>query len=174
MKELCFCICRYLCSDKSDDWWGCSEGGPWLDFLRPVCQWIQLVFNPERDGARRQAGAGGRCAHILGGPHSGQPQNIPPIHVPRSVSVVTLKLMFFWQQNCVFSVFPCLCQLAFGLLRFGFVAIYLTEPLVRGFTTAASVHVCVSQLKYLLGVRTRRFSGPLSVIYVSSKKKMPL
>lgn len=73
----------------------------------------------------------------------------------------------FWQQNCIFSVFPCLCQLAFGLFRFGFVAIYLTEPLVRGFTTAASVHVCVSQLKYLLGVRTQRFSGALSVIYVS-------
>lgn len=73
---------------------------------------------------------------------------------------------------------PCfLCQLALGLLRFGFVAIYLTEPLVRGFTTAAAIHVCVSQLKYLLGVRTRRFSGPLSLIYVSSeiekKPKMP-
>lgn len=46
-------------------------------------------------------------------------------------------------------------------------AIYLTEPLVRGFTTAAAVHVVVSQLKYLLGVKTPRFSGPLSVIFVS-------
>lgn len=54
-----------------------------------------------------------------------------------------------------------------GLLRFGFVAIYLTEPLVRGFTTAASMHVVISQLKYLLGVETQRFSGPLSAIYVS-------
>lgn len=58
-------------------------------------------------------------------------------------------------------------QFVFGLLRFGFVAIYLTEPLVRGFTTAASVHVVVSQLKYLLGVKTQRFSGPFSVIFVS-------
>uniref|UniRef100_A0AAY4EYY5 STAS domain-containing protein n=1 Tax=Denticeps clupeoides TaxID=299321 RepID=A0AAY4EYY5_9TELE len=56
-------------------------------------------------------------------------------------------------------------QLLLGLLRFGFVAIYLTEPLVRGFTTAASVHVFVSQLKYLFCVKTRRFSGPLSVVY---------
>uniref|UniRef100_A0A7N8Y8C9 Solute carrier family 26 member 5 n=1 Tax=Mastacembelus armatus TaxID=205130 RepID=A0A7N8Y8C9_9TELE len=56
-------------------------------------------------------------------------------------------------------------QIVLGLLRFGFVAIYLTEPLVRGFTTAASMHVFVSQLKYLLGVKTQRFSGPLSVIY---------
>ncbi|XP_066580198.1 prestin isoform X2 [Amia ocellicauda] len=56
-------------------------------------------------------------------------------------------------------------QFCFGLLRFGFVAIYLTEPLVRGFTTAAAVHVFISQLKYLLGVRTLRYSGFLSAIY---------
>ncbi|KAM3926308.1 prestin [Leptodactylus fuscus] len=58
-----------------------------------------------------------------------------------------------------------LIQLCLGILRFGFVAIYLTEPLVRGFTTAAAVHVFVSQLKYLLGIKTNRSSGPLSVIY---------
>ncbi|XP_058479560.1 prestin [Solea solea] len=57
-------------------------------------------------------------------------------------------------------------QIIFGLLRFGFVAIYLTEPLVRGFTTAASLHVCISQLKYLMGVKTPRFSGPLSAVYM--------
>uniref|UniRef100_A0A674PG40 Solute carrier family 26 member 5 n=1 Tax=Takifugu rubripes TaxID=31033 RepID=A0A674PG40_TAKRU len=69
------------------------------------------------------------------------------------------------QVAVVLTTLVGLIQLAFGLLRFGFVAIYLTEPLIRGFTTAASIHVCVSQLKYLLGVRTRRFSGPLSAIY---------
>ncbi|XP_036433646.1 prestin [Colossoma macropomum] len=58
-----------------------------------------------------------------------------------------------------------LIQLFLGILRFGFVAIYLTEPLVRGFTTAAAVHVCVSQLKYFFGVKTKRFGGPLSVVY---------
>ncbi|KAK9975898.1 hypothetical protein ABG768_021126 [Culter alburnus] len=56
-------------------------------------------------------------------------------------------------------------QFVLGLLRFGFLAIYLTEPLVRGFTTAAAVHVSVSQLKYLLGVHTARFNGPLSVVH---------
>ncbi|AWP00965.1 putative prestin [Scophthalmus maximus] len=56
-------------------------------------------------------------------------------------------------------------QILFGVLRFGFVTIYLTEPLVRGFTTAASLHVFVSQLKYLLGVKTQRFCGVLSIVY---------
>lgn len=58
-----------------------------------------------------------------------------------------------------------LIQIVLGLLRFGFVAIYLTEPLVRGFTTAASMHVVISQLKYLLGVETQRYSGFLSAVY---------
>ncbi|XP_048156436.1 prestin isoform X1 [Corvus hawaiiensis] len=58
-----------------------------------------------------------------------------------------------------------LIQLCLGFLRFGFVAIYLTEPLVRGFTTAAAVHVFTSQLKYFLGIKTSRYSGPLSVVY---------
>lgn len=50
-------------------------------------------------------------------------------------------------------------------------AIYLTEPLVRGFTTAAAVHVFTSMLKYLFGVKTKRYSGIFSVVYVS--KQLP-
>ncbi|XP_073336919.1 prestin [Pagrus major] len=69
------------------------------------------------------------------------------------------------QVAVVLTTLVGIIQFVFGLLRFGFVAIYLTEPLVRGFTTAAAVHVVVSQLKYLLGVKTQRFSGPLSVIF---------
>ncbi|XP_040500277.1 prestin isoform X2 [Ursus maritimus] len=58
-------------------------------------------------------------------------------------------------------------QFCLGVCRFGFVAIYLTEPLVRGFTTAAAVHVFTSMLKYLFGVKTKRYSGIFSVVYVS-------
>ncbi|XP_073891817.1 prestin isoform X3 [Macaca fascicularis] len=56
-------------------------------------------------------------------------------------------------------------QFCLGVCRFGFVAIYLTEPLVRGFTTAAAVHVFTSMLKYLFGVKTKRYSGIFSVVY---------
>ncbi|KAM7366852.1 hypothetical protein PAMP_014794 [Pampus punctatissimus] len=69
------------------------------------------------------------------------------------------------QVAVVLTTLVGIIQIVFGLLRFGFVAIYLSEPLVRGFTTAAAVHVVVSQLKYLLGVKTQRFSGPLAAIY---------
>uniref|UniRef100_A0A669EZI5 Solute carrier family 26 member 6, like 1 n=1 Tax=Oreochromis niloticus TaxID=8128 RepID=A0A669EZI5_ORENI len=48
---------------------------------------------------------------------------------------------------------------------FGFVGTYLSEPLVRAYTTAAAAHAVVAQLKYVLGVSPTRFSGPLSLVY---------
>ncbi|XP_067915363.1 prestin [Heterodontus francisci] len=62
------------------------------------------------------------------------------------------------------AFFSGIMQFSLGLLHFGFVVVYLAEPLVRGFTTAAAFHVFVSQLKYLLGIKTQRFCGPLSVV----------
>uniref|UniRef100_UPI0035901002 prestin-like n=1 Tax=Myxine glutinosa TaxID=7769 RepID=UPI0035901002 len=57
-----------------------------------------------------------------------------------------------------------LIQLVLWLLRFGFVSSYLCEPLVRGFTTAAAVHVFASQLKHILGVHIGRHTGPLAAL----------
>lgn len=54
-----------------------------------------------------------------------------------------------------------------GLIHFGFLVTYLSEPLVRGYTTAAAVQVFVSQLKYVFGLHLSSHSGPLSLIYVS-------
>lgn len=51
-------------------------------------------------------------------------------------------------------------------MQFGFVGTYLSEPVVRAYTTAASAHAVVAQLKYLFGVSPTRFSGPLALIYV--------
>uniref|UniRef100_A0A8C5CUI2 Solute carrier family 26 member 6 n=1 Tax=Gadus morhua TaxID=8049 RepID=A0A8C5CUI2_GADMO len=58
-----------------------------------------------------------------------------------------------------------LFQILLGLVHFGFVVTYLSEPLVRGYTTAAAIHVVVSQLKYTFGISPARFSGPFSLIY---------
>lgn len=52
-------------------------------------------------------------------------------------------------------------------MHFGFVVTYLSEPLVRGYTTAAAIQVFVSQLKYVFGLHLSSRSGPLSLIYVS-------
>uniref|UniRef100_A0A669F995 SLC26A/SulP transporter domain-containing protein n=1 Tax=Oreochromis niloticus TaxID=8128 RepID=A0A669F995_ORENI len=58
-----------------------------------------------------------------------------------------------------------LFQILLGLVQFGFVVTYLSEPLVRGYTTGAAIHVIVSQLKYTFGISPERHSGPLSLIY---------
>ncbi|XP_056661070.1 solute carrier family 26 member 6 isoform X2 [Monodelphis domestica] len=57
-------------------------------------------------------------------------------------------------------------QIGLGLIHFGFVVTYLSEPLVRGYTTAASVQVLVSQLKHVFGLDPEDYSGPLSMIYI--------
>ncbi|KAG7303244.1 hypothetical protein JYU34_011711 [Plutella xylostella] len=58
-----------------------------------------------------------------------------------------------------------LFQMAMWVLRLGAVSTLLSEPLVSGFTTAASFHVLASQLKDLFGVRIRKLSGNYKVIY---------
>ncbi|PNI80807.1 SLC26A6 isoform 14, partial [Pan troglodytes] len=63
------------------------------------------------------------------------------------------------------SVLVGLFQVGLGLIHFGFVVTYLSEPLVRGYTTAAAVQVFVSQLKYVFGLHLSSHSGPLSLIY---------
>lgn len=64
-------------------------------------------------------------------------------------------------------------QVALGLLQFGFVVTYLSDPLVRGYTTAASVHVLISQLKNVFGVSVAEHSGPLSLFKVSGDSLLP-
>ncbi|XP_061830319.1 solute carrier family 26 member 6-like [Nerophis lumbriciformis] len=56
-------------------------------------------------------------------------------------------------------------QILLGLVHFGFVVTYLSEPLVRGYTTGAATHVIVSQLKYTFGISPLRYSGPFSLIF---------
>ncbi|XP_006893080.1 PREDICTED: solute carrier family 26 member 6 [Elephantulus edwardii] len=69
------------------------------------------------------------------------------------------------QLASTLSVLVGLFQVGLGLVHFGFVVTYLSEPLVRSYTTAASVHVFVSQLKYVFGLQLSSHSGPLSLIY---------
>ncbi|KAM8930808.1 solute carrier family 26 member 6-like [Pelodytes ibericus] len=56
-------------------------------------------------------------------------------------------------------------QILLGLVQFGFVVTYLSEPLIRGYTTAAALHVTVSQFKSIIGVSLTQRSHPLSLIY---------
>ncbi|KAI1289834.1 Prestin [Halotydeus destructor] len=52
----------------------------------------------------------------------------------------------------------------FGIFRLGFVSIYLSEQLISGFSSAASIYVFTSQLRYLLGVDYAHRSGLFAII----------
>ncbi|XP_055022157.1 solute carrier family 26 member 6-like isoform X2 [Boleophthalmus pectinirostris] len=66
---------------------------------------------------------------------------------------------------CSLTLLVGIFQILLGVVKFGFVVNYLSEPLVRGYTTASACHVFVSQLKYIFGVKPSRYNGPLSLIY---------
>jgi solute carrier family 26, other len=41
----------------------------------------------------------------------------------------------------------------------------LSDPLVKGFTTGAAIHIIVSQLKDLFGITIPAHNGPFNVIF---------
>ncbi|XP_029453377.1 solute carrier family 26 member 6-like [Rhinatrema bivittatum] len=60
-------------------------------------------------------------------------------------------------------------QFFLGLVQFGFVVTYLSDPLVSGYTTASAIHVTVSQLKNIFGFQLSQHTQPLSLIYTLIK-----
>uniref|UniRef100_A0A3B5LRZ3 Si:ch211-117c9.2 n=1 Tax=Xiphophorus couchianus TaxID=32473 RepID=A0A3B5LRZ3_9TELE len=78
---------------------------------------------------------------------------------------LTARDLYRVQVACSLTVLAGIFQILLGLVKFGFMVMYLSEPLVRGYTTASACHVCVSQLKCLFGVKPARFIGPFYLVY---------
>uniref|UniRef100_A0A8C7YSG2 Solute carrier family 26 member 6, like 1 n=1 Tax=Oryzias sinensis TaxID=183150 RepID=A0A8C7YSG2_9TELE len=85
-------------------------------------------------------------------------------NVTEEVDIATRDL-YRVQVAAATTVLGGLIQLFLGVVKFGFVGTYLSEPLVRAYTTAAAAHAVVGQLRNISGVSAKRFSGPLSLIY---------
>lgn len=51
-----------------------------------------------------------------------------------------------------------------GLLQVGFVSVYLSDSLLSGFATGASLTILTTQLKYLLGLSIPRSQGWFTLI----------
>uniref|UniRef100_A0A7N8WNV0 Solute carrier family 26 member 6, like 2 n=1 Tax=Mastacembelus armatus TaxID=205130 RepID=A0A7N8WNV0_9TELE len=71
------------------------------------------------------------------------------------------------QIACALALLTGIFQILLGLVRFGFVVNYLSQPLIRAYTTASACQVACTQLKFLFGVSPALYSGPLSFVYVS-------
>ncbi|XP_072537308.1 solute carrier family 26 member 6 [Salminus brasiliensis] len=59
-----------------------------------------------------------------------------------------------------------LIQILLCVLRCGGLCRWLSRPLVRGYTTAAAIHVTVHQLPLLMGISTRKHRGFLAVAWM--------
>ncbi|XP_005106268.2 sulfate transporter [Aplysia californica] len=68
-----------------------------------------------------------------------------------------------------------LAQVGMGLLHVGFVTTYMGDSLVSGFTTGAAVHVFTSQVKYVFGLKIKRFPNLFQIIntYVAIFENIP-
>lgn len=62
------------------------------------------------------------------------------------------------------SLLVGLFQFVMGLLKLGFVAVYLSDPIISGFTTGAAVLVFTSQIKHILGLNIPRYSGAFALV----------
>ncbi|XP_055046640.2 pendrin [Misgurnus anguillicaudatus] len=66
---------------------------------------------------------------------------------------------------CTMTVLIGLFQVAMGFMQVGFLVRYLSDPLVGGFTSAAAIHVLISQIKTILSIPTHNHSGFFSIVY---------
>ncbi len=61
-------------------------------------------------------------------------------------------------------------QFGMGLLNFGFLANFLSHPVISGFTSAASVVIAFSQLKHVLGISLPETHYIHKIIYYSAQR----
>lgn len=59
----------------------------------------------------------------------------------------------YWEAALALSAMSGLMLLAMGALRLGFIANFLSHPVISGFITASAVLIAAGQLKGLLGIR---------------------
>ncbi|XP_064198750.1 solute carrier family 26 member 3, tandem duplicate 2 [Anguilla rostrata] len=95
-----------------------------------------------------------------------------PDHGP-PVNITGLEGLTMDQQRVVVAASATflmgIFQLAMGVFQVGFIVMYLSDTLVSGFTTAAAIHILVSQLKFVFGLVVPGLSGPLAIIYTLEK-----
>ncbi len=67
------------------------------------------------------------------------------------------------------ALFVGLLQLAMGFLKMGFLANFLSRPVVSGFTSAAALVIAISQLKYFLGINIKALNTTETLVEIGEK-----
>ncbi|UDF34095.1 UNVERIFIED_ORG: sulfate permease [Shinella sp. XGS7] len=77
----------------------------------------------------------------------------------------------YWTLALTLATISGLMLLAMGLLRLGFLANFLSHPVISGFITASGLLIAASQLKVLLGVKAEGHN--LAALLVSLAGQLP-
>lgn len=78
-----------------------------------------------------------------------------------SAEVLDVKLKYAMAVTFAVGVL----QLLLGICRLGFLTVYLSDPLISGFTTGAACHVFTSQVKHIFGISMGRHNGAFKLVY---------
>jgi len=67
----------------------------------------------------------------------------------------------------------CVSQVVIGILQLGFITMFLSKPLLSGYTTGAAMHVFTSQVKHITGLEKRLeiAHGPFWIPKVTSARR---
>ena len=58
-------------------------------------------------------------------------------------------------------------NLIMGIGGLGFISTYFSDTFISSYTCGSAIHVCISQIKDLFGIKgTAKFEGPLKIPYV--------
>lgn len=113
-----------------------------------------------------------------------EPQYSPVEVVTALCLVAGIVQVHFFFYRCRHSLSLCLIthfiekhlnfQLVMYLLRLGIISTLLSDVLVSGFTTGAGIHVLVSQIKDILGIRLTPVTTNFKIIWVIQSKHKPI
>uniref|UniRef100_H2ZIG7 SLC26A/SulP transporter domain-containing protein n=1 Tax=Ciona savignyi TaxID=51511 RepID=H2ZIG7_CIOSA len=86
------------------------------------------------------------------------------------VGLIQVDLFYSLPFFCTLILLVPTHQVALGICNLGFVAVFLSDPLVAGFTTGAALFVFTAQVKYCFGINLARQKAPFALLYFYQNK----
>ena len=79
-----------------------------------------------------------------------------------SLFEIFLRVSYTFTQVSNYKTLLLRLQIVMGAARLGFVATFMSDPMISGFTTGSAVLVVISQMPHILGIKVPQFSRPLA------------
>ena len=83
-------------------------------------------------------------------------------------------LRCLFRHVCAILIANFTFQIIMGALNLGFIALFLSDPLVAGYTTGAALFVFTAQVKYFFGINLHRHQAPFALVKVDSSNTCKL